>query len=62
MWPVRALLFAALLTLFAPPATGVLPAVVDGQPLPSLAPMLERVTPAVVNISTVSRVRRSWRR
>jgi len=29
-----------------------LPGVVDGQPLPSLAPMLEKITPAVVNIST----------
>lgn len=28
------------------------PDAVDGQPLPSLAPMLEKVTPAVVNIST----------
>ena len=28
-----------------------LPDAVDGQPLPSLAPMLERVIPAVVNIS-----------
>lgn len=33
-----------------------LPAAVDGQPMPSLAPMLERVTPAVVNISTKTRV------
>jgi len=32
------------------PAAGGLPAAVDGQPLPSLAPMLERVTPAVVNV------------
>jgi Do/DeqQ family serine protease len=54
---VRELLFAGLLILVASPATAMLPAVVDGQPLPSLAPMLERVTPAVVNISTVSRVR-----
>ena len=30
-----------------------LPAAIDGQPLPSLADMLERITPAVVNISTV---------
>lgn len=30
---------------------------VGAQPLPSLAPMLESVTPAVVNISTVTRVR-----
>jgi serine protease DegQ len=33
-----------------------LPAAVDGQPMPSLAPMLTRVTPAVVNISTKTRV------
>jgi Do/DeqQ family serine protease len=33
-----------------------LPAAVDGQPIPSLAPMLQRVTPAVVNISTKTRV------
>ena len=33
-----------------------LPAAVDGQSMPSLAPMLERVTPAVVNISTKTRV------
>ncbi|MHB1057895.1 MAG: Do family serine endopeptidase [Rhodanobacter sp.] len=33
-----------------------LPAAVDGQPMPSLAPMLTRVTPAVVNISTRTRV------
>jgi len=33
-------------------ATARLPAIVNGQPLPSLADMLDRVTPAVVNIST----------
>jgi serine protease Do/serine protease DegQ len=33
-----------------------LPPSVDGQPMPSLAPMLEKVTPAVVNISTKTRV------
>jgi len=33
-----------------------LPPAVDGQPMPSLAPMLTRVTPAVVNISTKTRV------
>jgi Do/DeqQ family serine protease len=41
------LLFAGL------PAFAVLPFAVDGAALPSLAPMLERVTPAVVNIATV---------
>ena len=34
-----------------------LPVAVDGRPLPSLAPVLERVTPAVVNIHTQTRVR-----
>ncbi len=60
-----ALLTLAAVGLFAVashllrPAHAALPAVVDGQPLPSLAPMLEQVTPAVVNIhsKTVVRVR-----
>ena len=39
------------------PAGAALPASLDGQPIPSLAPMLERVTPAVVNINTKTRVR-----
>ena len=34
-----------------------LPAAVDGQTLPSLAPMLERVVPAVVNINSKTHVR-----
>lgn len=52
-------LLSALLCLSMPLARAALPAEVDGQPLPSLAPMLERVTPAVVNIHsrTVVRVR-----
>jgi Do/DeqQ family serine protease len=37
-------------------ARAALPLVVDDQPLPSLAPMLERSVPAVVNISTVTRI------
>lgn len=42
--------------LIAWPAAAVLPAAVDGQPLPSLAPVLEQVTPSVVNIYTETRV------
>jgi len=38
------------------PALAVLPAAQDGEPLPSLAPMLDRVTPAVVNIATESHI------
>jgi len=53
--------YALLLILigFALPTLAALPTAVDGQPLPSLAPMLERVTPAVVNVNskTVQRVR-----
>jgi Do/DeqQ family serine protease len=39
------------------PAIAGLPMAVDGQPLPSLAPMLEGVRDAVVNISTESEVK-----
>ncbi|MAT66011.1 MAG: serine endoprotease DegQ [Gammaproteobacteria bacterium] len=49
------LLFA--LNLVATQGYAALPASVDGEPLPTLAPMLERVTPAVVNIATVGHVR-----
>jgi len=45
------------LTLFSGPALAVLPVAVDGQPLPSLAPVLKEVTPSVVNVYTQTRVR-----
>lgn len=51
------LLGAALAMALAPPAFASLPPAVNGEPLPSLAPMLAKVTPAVVNISTKTRVR-----
>lgn len=51
---IIALVFLALLA----PVTGMaaLPAAVDGEELPSLAPVLERVTPSVVNVYTRTRV------
>jgi Do/DeqQ family serine protease len=49
-------LLMVCLCLAALPAAAVLPAEVDGQPLPSLAPVLEQVTPAVVNVHTRTRV------
>lgn len=52
----RTFLGLALLTAAAG-AVSSLPAAVDGQPLPSLAPMLERVLPAVVNVHSRTRVR-----
>ena len=57
MHSLNRLLLTLLLMLGTGSAGATLPAQVDGAPLPSLAPMLERVTPAVVNISTVSVVR-----
>lgn len=45
-----------LIALSTPLLAGGLPVAVDGEPLPSLAPMLERTTPAVVNISTTGSV------
>jgi Do/DeqQ family serine protease len=41
----------------APSVDGGLPVAVDGQPLPTLAPMIKQVAPAVVNIATEGRVR-----
>ena len=49
--PLAAL--AAVLSLaVAAPLNAQLPAVVDGAPLPSLAPMVKKTAPAVVNIAT----------
>jgi serine protease DegQ len=51
------ILGGALALSLASPVFASLPPSVDGQPMPSLAPMLAKVTPAVVNISTKTRVR-----
>lgn len=47
-------LVTILLICLSSVSFAALPAAVDGKKLPSLAPMLERATPAVVNISTVA--------
>ncbi|HJR75250.1 MAG TPA: Do family serine endopeptidase [Luteimonas sp.] len=39
------------------PAMAALPTAVDGQPLPSLAPMLQKVTPSVVSVHSKQKVR-----
>jgi serine protease Do/serine protease DegQ len=51
------LLLGATGVLLSGNATATLPVSAEGTPVPSLAPMLERVTPAVVNISTRSQPR-----
>lgn len=45
-----------ILSLISASAQAVLPGMADGKPLPSLAPMLDEVTPAVVNIATEGKV------
>mgnify|MGYP001599972830 FL=1 len=50
------LLCAALFGAAAVPARAALPPAVDGNALPSLAPMIEKVTPAVVNIASKTHV------
>jgi len=46
------LLAAAMFGSAAVPAASVLPATVGSTPLPSLAPMVKRVSPAIVNVAT----------
>ena len=52
-------LFLIAFTLTIPLAKAALPLEADGEKLPSLAPMLEQVTPAVVNIATEGRIRQT---
>ncbi len=53
-----ALLWALALMVLTSTAQAALPTrIVDGQQTPSLAPMLEKTAPAVVNIATVTEVR-----
>jgi serine protease DegQ len=52
---LRVVLLAAA-ALLTSPAGAALPVAVDGQTLPSLAPMLEKITPAIVNISTTTQI------
>ncbi|HEV2112407.1 MAG TPA: trypsin-like peptidase domain-containing protein, partial [Gammaproteobacteria bacterium] len=47
-----ALLAALSLSLSFPALAHMPPPAVNGQPVPSLAPMIKRVTPAIVNVAT----------
>ena len=54
---MRAMVWAFLLmSVLLGQTEASLPAEVDGQPVPSLAPLIEKVTPAVVNIHSRTRV------
>jgi serine protease Do/serine protease DegQ len=48
-------ILALLLAVAAPASASSLPPAVNGQAMPSLAPMIAQVTPGVVNISVVAR-------
>ena len=50
-------LLVLVLIILSNTALAVLPVAIDGQPLPSLAPVLKEVTPSVVNVYTQTRVR-----
>lgn len=50
-------LFSVVIGLYAVSPYAALPARLDGEPLPSLAPMLAKITPAVVNIATEGRIK-----
>jgi len=54
---LKAGIFAFLLLVPAALAWAALPPSVNGDPLPTLAPVLEKVTPSVVNVYTQTRVR-----
>ncbi|MEI6268851.1 MAG: DegQ family serine endoprotease [Methylococcaceae bacterium] len=58
---IKPLLLMSLLSVFGSTSLTLqaagMPPYVDGQPVPSLAPMLERAMPAVVNISTSTNIR-----
>ncbi|MFB3089916.1 MAG: DegQ family serine endoprotease [Gammaproteobacteria bacterium] len=49
-------LLILVLSLISSSVLSVIPGVVDGKQLPSLAPMLDQVTPAVVNIATEGKI------
>jgi Do/DeqQ family serine protease len=50
-------LLLCLLTAFTVPAMAAVPPSIGDQPLPTLAPMIKRVSPAVVNIATRGTIR-----
>ena len=52
----RKFLVLCLLLVTGPSSFAALPVAVDGEQMPSLAPMLAKTTPAVVNIATEGRV------
>ncbi len=57
MFRFRILLIALFIGISIPPVQATLPLGIGGEELPSLAPMLVGVQPAIVNISTTTNIR-----
>jgi Do/DeqQ family serine protease len=53
---VAVALSACSVAITSLPALALLPNAVDGEPLPSLAPMLAKTVPGVVNVSTITEI------
>lgn len=51
--PLRGLLVTVVLASLSNIANATLPAIVDGQAVPTLAPLVEKISPAVVNIAVM---------
>ena len=56
IYRLRYLLTLVALSCLSAAAEAAIPSTLDGQPLPSLAPMIERASPSVVNIATFTNV------
>ncbi len=54
---IRGIFLFVAVMLGSGPVMAALPVAIDGEPLPSLAPVLKQVTPSVVNVNTQTRVR-----
>lgn len=54
---IRGIVLLVAIMFGSGPALAALPMAIDGEPLPSLAPVLKQVTPSVVNVNTQTRVR-----
>ena len=53
----RALAFCVMVALLAPPLPAAMPPVITESGVPTLAPMIRKVSPGVVNIATRGTIR-----
>ena len=53
----RALALCVMVALFTPPLPAAMPPVISESGVPTLAPMIRKISPAVVNIATRGTIR-----